>query len=54
MIGQPVQTLLVKQPTKFLGEVPSLGTSKPCPSSGACLTVPKWNQVFTIRRNQLA
>ena len=29
MVGQPMQTLLVKQPTEFLGEVPSLGKTNP-------------------------
>ena len=31
MVDQPVQTLLVKQPTQFLGEVPSLGNTTPAP-----------------------
>ena len=31
VVGQPMQTLLVKQPTTFLGEVPSLGNTNPAP-----------------------
>ena len=31
VVGRPMQTLLVLQPTVFLGEVPSLGNTKPAP-----------------------
>ena len=31
VVGQPVQTLLVQQPTQFLEEVPSLGNTNPAP-----------------------
>ena len=31
MVGLPMQTLLVKQPTQFLGEVLSLGNTNPAP-----------------------
>ena len=31
VVGQPVQTLLVQQLTKFVGEVPSLGNTNPAP-----------------------
>ena len=31
VVGRPMQTLLVLQPTQFLGEVPSLGNTNPAP-----------------------
>ena len=31
MVGAPVQTLLIKQPTEFLGEVLSLQNTTPAP-----------------------
>ena len=31
MVGQAMQTLLVKQPTKLLGEVTTLGKTNPAP-----------------------